>query len=220
MMRFLILIFLSLISIQCHNYDKSLTAFYYWKTHFNLSETEKKCLAENQVKKLYVRYFDIGINTETNQAFPISPIVFKQSTTGFIVVPVVYIKNEVMLSKSLNIAELAIKTSNFIQQINTKNNIKINEIQLDCDWTLASKDNYLQFVNLFKKETNKKLSATIRLHQIKYFKKTSIPNVDEGVLMYYNMGKIAPDSLNSIYDKNIAERYLKSIKKPVLELSQ
>jgi hypothetical protein len=30
--------------------------------------------------------------------------------------------------------------------------------------------------------------------------------------MYYNMGKIAPDSLNSIYDRNIANRYLSSLK--------
>jgi len=36
--------------------------------------------------------------------------------------------------------------------------------------------------------------------------------------MYYNMGTIANDSLNSIYDQKISERYLKSLKKYPLHL--
>lgn len=117
-----------------------------------------------------------------------------------------------MLDKKLNVLDLAKKTNSFIGQINSKNKITIQEIQIDCDWTLESKDNYMRFIEAFKKVSNKKLSATIRLHQIKYFKKTEIPKVDRGVLMYYNMGKIAVDSLNSIYDSDIANRYLKSLK--------
>jgi hypothetical protein len=128
------------------------------------------------------------------------------------IIPVVYIKNKVMLDPKLNVMDLAQKTNSFIEQINQKNNIRIKEIQIDCDWTLSSKDNYLRFIEAFRKVSAKKLSATIRLHQIKYFNKTKIPNVDRGVLMYYNMGKIAADSLNSIYDRNIANRYLSSLK--------
>jgi hypothetical protein len=83
---------------------------------------------------------------------------------------------------------------------------------------LTSKNNYLKFIERFKQLSKKKLSATIRLHQVKYFRKTKIPNVDSGVLMYYNMGTIANDSLNSIYSQKIAERYLKSLKKYPLHL--
>lgn len=36
--------------------------------------------------------------------------------------------------------------------------------------------------------------------------------------MYYNMGTIATDSLNSIYNKKIAEKYLESLKKYPLHL--
>jgi len=131
---------------------------------------------------------------------------------------VVYIKNKVMLKQNIDIEDLAQKTVKLINEINDKNKIDSKEIQIDCDWTLSSKDNYLQFIALFKKLSQKKISATIRLHQIKYFKKTKIPNVDSGVLMYYNMGVVAPDSLNSIYDKKIADRYLKSLKKYPLHL--
>ncbi|MGQ7945643.1 hypothetical protein [Flavobacterium sp. WC2509] len=197
---------------SCQQQEKPIISFYYWKTIFRLSPKEKNCLANNQVKRLYIRYFDIDLSPQNQKPFPKTPIRFEDRTSGFEIIPVVYIKNKVMLDPKLNILELAQKTNNFIQQINSKNNIKIQEIQIDCDWTLESKDNYLRFIESFKKVSNKKLSATIRLHQIKYFKKTKIPNVDRGILMYYNMGKIAPDSLNSIYDRNIANRYLASLK--------
>jgi hypothetical protein len=197
---------------SCQQKEQPVISFYYWKTIFRLSPKEKNCLTANQVKRLYIRYFDIDINSKTEKAYPRSPIRFEETTVGFEIIPVVYIKNQVMLDSNVNILDLAQKTNSFINQINLKNNISIQEIQIDCDWTLASKEAYLKFIETFKKVSNKKLSATIRLHQIKYFKQTKIPNVDRGVLMYYNMGKIAPDSLNSIYDRNIANRYLSALK--------
>lgn len=204
---FIICLFLS-----CQQKEKPTISFYYWKTIFRLSPKEKNTLSTNQVKRLYIRYFDIDLSPETQKAYPKSPIRFEETTSNFEIIPVIYIKNKVMLNPKLNVLDLSKKINNFIQQINVKNNINVQEIQIDCDWTLTSKDNYLRFIEVFKKVSNKKLSATIRLHQIKYFEKTKIPNVDRGVLMYYNMGKIAPDSLNSIYDRNIANRYLSSLK--------
>lgn len=185
---------------------------------FKFSNTEKEVLNENNVQKLYVRYFDIGLHPETNFPIPISPIRFEENPKEYAIVPVVFIQNKVMLQTSLDVENLAQKTFDFIEQINSKNKIDCREIQIDCDWTLNSKDKYLKFIEVFKKLSKKKLSATIRLHQVKYFKKTKIPNVDSGVLMYYNMGSIAPDSLNSIYDQKVAERYLKSLKKYPLHL--
>ncbi|EJG01460.1 hypothetical protein [Flavobacterium sp. F52] len=185
---------------------------------FKFSNTEKEVLNENNVQKLYVRYFDIGLHPETNFPIPISPIRFEENPKEYAIVPVVFIQNKVMLQTSLDVENLAQKTFDFIEQINSKNKIDCREIQIDCDWTLNSKEKYLKFIEVFKKLSKKKLSATIRLHQVKYFKKTKIPNVDSGVLMYYNMGSIAPDSLNSIYDQKVAERYLKSLKKYPLHL--
>lgn len=197
--------------ISCQQQEQPIISFYYWKTIFRLSPKEKNALTENQVKRLYIRYFDIDLSPQTQKPYPRTPIRFEDTAYNFEIIPVVYIKNKVMLNKKLDVMNLAENTNNFIQQINLKNKISIQEIQIDCDWTLESKDNYLRFIKVFRKVSNKKLSATIRLHQIKYFKKTKIPNVDRGVLMYYNMGKIAPDSLNSIYDHNIASRYLSSL---------
>ena len=60
----------------------------------------------------------------------------------------------------------------------------------------------------FKKEFPYQLSATIRLHQVKYREETGVPPVDYGVLMYYNMGRITATGANSIYDRSTALRYL------------
>jgi hypothetical protein len=204
--------------IGCSKNDKPIIAFYYWKTVFRLSETEKEVLKDNSVKKLYIRYFDIGLHPKTTEPIPVSSIHFQENVSEFEIVPVVFIQNKVMLKRNIDIDDLAEKVLHLVNEINTKNEIKCNEIQIDCDWTLASKDNYLKFIERFKKLSHKKLSATIRLHQVKYFRKTKIPNVDSGVLMYYNMGTIAPDSVNSIYNHKIAEKYLKSLKKYPLEL--
>jgi len=202
----------------CSKNDTPVISFYYWKTIFKFSEKEKEVLEENKVNKLYLRYFDIGLHPKSKFPIPISPIRFGENPKKYQIVPVVFIQNKVMLQPKLDVKDLAQKTFDFIEQINSKNKITCQEIQIDCDWSLESKNNYLKFIEVFKQLSKKKLSATIRLHQVKYFKKTKIPNVDSGVLMYYNMGTIAPDSLNSIYDQKVAARYLKSLKKYPLHL--
>jgi hypothetical protein len=215
--KFLLIVFLQMVFFSCNREVKPTISFYYWKTVFKISNIEKQTIQNCQVRKLYVRYFDIDLD-KNDLPFPKSPIHFKDSTTGFSIVPVIYIKNQVLLSKKNDSKDLAIKTNSFINQINSKNKINIEEIQIDCDWTLSSKQNYLDFITSIKKISGKKISATIRLHQIKYFKKTGFPKVDNAVLMYYNMGTIQLDSLNSIYDKSIADNYLQSLNKYPLQL--
>lgn len=212
------LVFFVFLLIACSKNDKPIVAFYYWKTIFRLSEKEKEVLKDYNVTKLYVRYFDIGLHPKTTGPIPLSPIHFREDIAKFDIVPVVFIQNKVMLNSNLDVDELAEKTLHLVNEINSKNKINCSEIQIDCDWTLASKENYLKFIDQFKKLSHKKLSATIRLHQVKYFRKTKIPNVDSGILMYYNMGTIGTDSINSIYNHQIAEKYLESLKKYPLHL--
>ncbi|SEH93912.1 hypothetical protein SAMN02927937_02258 [Paenimyroides aquimaris] len=187
--------------------EKISTAFYFWRTTFSLTETEQQYLKDLDVKKLYIRYFDVAL--QNNEAIPVAPIVFNQKPEGYNVVPVVYIKNEVFLQNS-SADSLAVKVYNYIQQINKSANVSVNEIQFDCDWSLKSKQNYFQFIEEFKK-LHPNLSATIRLHQIKYPEKTGIPSVKTGVLMYYNMGVINSGDDNSIYSQKTAKNYINSL---------
>lgn len=190
-------------------------SLYYWKTNFQLTETEKQYLNDLDVTKLYIRYFDISLKDSI--AIPVAPVVFNQNVEAYEVVPVVYIKNEVFLQNGAA-DSLAVKVYNYIQQINKSANVSVDEIQFDCDWSLKSKQNYFQFLEEFKK-LHPSLSATIRLHQIKYPDKTGIPDVDKGVLMYYNMGVISSGDNNSIYDRSVAQRYIKSLQNYSLPLN-
>ena len=52
-------------------------SFYYWKTNFQLTETEKQYLNDLDVAKLYIRYFDISLKDSI--AIPVAPVVFNQN---------------------------------------------------------------------------------------------------------------------------------------------
>ncbi len=195
--------------------EKVNTAFYFWRTTFALTQTEKQYLNDLDVTKLYIRYFDISLKDSI--AIPVAPVVFNDEVKDYEVVPVVYIKNEVFLQNGAA-DSLAAKVYSYIQQINKSADVSVNEIQFDCDWSLKSKQNYFQFIEEFKK-LHPNLSATIRLHQIKYPEKTGIPSVKTGVLMYYNMGVINAGEDNSIYSQKIAKNYINSLQNYKLPLN-
>ena len=79
--------------ISCGKNEKPIVAFYYWKTIFKLSQTEQEVLRDNDVSKLYIRYFDIGLQPKTQEPIPISPIRFKENLDQFDIVPVIFIQN-------------------------------------------------------------------------------------------------------------------------------
>ncbi len=182
---------------------------YFWKTNFKLKNTETSFLKENEVKKIYVRYFDIGLKEQT--PIPISPIEFKDKNyNNYQIIPVVYIKNEVF-KIPINPQKLAEKTADYISQINKKHHISIKEIQIDCDWSLKTKKRYFEFINQLKTVSKAEISTTIRLHQVKFYRKTGIPPVKKGVLMYYNIGELTFEE-NSIYNSSVAQKYIKHLK--------
>jgi len=87
---------------------------------------------------------------------------------------------------------------------------KPREIQLDCDWTAETRDRFFSLLRNLREglAPGTVLSATLRLHQVKYAKMTGIPPVDRGMLMFYNFQ--APDQINAnnaILDLKVGESY-------------
>src|SRR5690606_21707520 len=185
----------------CHHGKTPDISFYYWKTAFEIGDIERKVITENEVSRLYVRYFDVGM--ENGESAPIGILHVDSFPAGITIIPVVFIKNEVFKHPQ---DSLAIQVQQLITAINNKTGISPQEVQFDCDWTETTKDAYFSFLRTFKKESGLALSATIRLHQLKYRTRSGIPPADRGVLMYYNMGKIG-GATNSVYDKETAARY-------------
>ena len=184
---------------------------YYWKTFFRLEAPAQQFLQDYHIQRLYVRYCDIILRE--GEAVPDAPV--EMDTThlkGKEIVPVIYIKNEVFLNREVSVEQLSERLSQYIAQINRTYKLSVSEVQLDCDWSLKSRERYFEFVQRFKAQNPYRLSATIRLHQVKYHHTTGIPPVEEGVLMYYNMGKITATGANAIYDRATAQKYLSALR--------
>ena len=93
---------------------------------------------------------------------------------------------------------------------------------MDCDWSTVTKDKYFHLINKLNELTDSEkvsVTTTIRLHQVKYFEKTGVPPVKRGTLMFYNMSDVSNiRTRNSIYDEDIAKRYLVNFDKYPLKL--
>ncbi|MFW2441985.1 hypothetical protein ACN4FT_04245 [Aliarcobacter butzleri] len=160
-------------------------SFYSWENSFE---------EQNINEKLYIKVLDINFSTKLE----LLKTNIKETPKNFI--PVIYITNETMKNVDYSLVSKAI--------LETLKNYKFDEIQIDCDWSLSTRSNYFNLLEDLKEKLNKTISATIRLHQIKYYTKTGIPPVDYGVLMYYNMSNIGDfDTKNSILDNEIAKKY-------------
>lgn len=209
------LVFLGLFLTQCSS-RKVYPAFYYWRTVFDLSNTERAYLQKLGIKRLYVRYFDIDWNPHTQKAQSIAELQWRtKDLPALQVIPTVFITNRTLLNISYN--SLKKLGNNIANKITKKSkglqNIQINEIQLDCDWSGKTQERFFQLIEILKSKVKSKgithISATIRLHQIKYYEKTGVPPVDRGMLMFYNMGSLdGKNTDNSILDLNIARKYL------------
>ena len=185
---FLSLIIIILFPILFTEDKKIQNSFYHWKNTYDLKNTNEK---------LYIKVLDISFSKKLEY---VSTKFSEEPKNSFI--PTIYITNETM--KKVDYKEIEKLILKQIKRLNTS----FEEIQIDCDWSLTSKSNYFNLLQALKKDTNKTISATIRLHQIKYFKKTGVPPVDYGVLMYYNMSDITDlNTKNSILDNSIAKKY-------------
>ena len=184
LLSFIFLVVSSIFIIQKEKKPLSIS-FYSWENSFD---------EENIKEKLYIKVLDIAYSTKLE----IVTTNIKEAPKDFI--PVVYITNETMKNIDYSLISNAI--------IQGLKKYDFNELQIDCDWSDKSQSNYFNLLKDLKEKSDKTISATIRLHQIKYYTKTGIPPVDYGVLMYYNMSDIADfNTKNSILDNEIAKKY-------------
>jgi hypothetical protein len=196
-------------------------AFYYWKSVFSLDSTEKSAVKQLGIRKLYVKFFDVVWEKESNTAIPAAKV--NMADTGFRsfdIIPVVFISNEVLyyIKDSAAIDKLSANTSDLLEQQMKQTAITPGEIQVDCDWTATTKNAYFQLLRSVKRQLQQQgyrqfvLSATIRLYQCRYLHKTGVPPVDKGLLMCYNMGNLKnPAVTNSILDTGELEQYISSL---------
>lgn len=223
---FTVIIFiLFLISCSKNQPEEITRGVYFWKSNFSLSSEETNWLKEVSIKKLYVRFFDVDWNSEINAPIPVGDVsITIKEIKNIIIVPVVFITNRTLINISDSL--ISDMSYNIYKKIFNKfsffKNQSVEEIQLDCDWTESTKEKYfniIEHLNLLCKEKKIEITATIRLHQVKYFETTGVPPVSKGVLMFYNMSDVSDiTTINSIFDETVAKRYLVNFDRYPLDL--
>lgn len=185
--------------------------FYHWDTNGNLNSTDKSYLESLQSKKIYIHLFDVEWDESSKKAVATNKLN-SIDPSDFEYIPVVYLTNELFINspmpKLLALADSIHHLSSlYIKQALGQN---LNEIQIDVDWTPKSRLKYFKFLERLK-EKDIAVSATLRLHQYKYYKKTGVPPVDYISLMFYNMGDLSNiNESNSILNLAEAKKYLGS----------
>ena len=193
-------------------------AFYFWKTRYALSGADSSILQKTNAHKLYLRFCDVDWSGAEQKILPRAPLDFVQPPdTSLRYVPVVFITARTLahLPDSTAVQALAKNIAQLVSAMCKGASIRPAEVQLDCDWTATKQEVYFALLRALKRQPSlekKTLTATIRLHQLKYVAKSGVPPVDRGMLMCYNMGNTRkPGPHNSILDVEEAEEYLANV---------
>lgn len=222
---FLLALLLIVMLADCQ--DRESTApprrsVYCWQTTFSPNDSIVAAFIRREhITHIYLRYFDVVLTNGTpmpNASLNVTGRVPK----GVTVTPVVYITNDCMkaIGPSHTQAEdLAGKILKRIRQMTSTLQLgPINELQIDCDWTVTTRRTYFDFLSALRDmahEQHMQVSTTIRFHQLTQ----PVPPADRGVLMAYNTGDVR-DIHNRYPILDIADvkpylRYLATYKLPL-----
>jgi len=135
-------------SLYIFSLPKIEYSFYHWKSSYNVDISKKH-------PPKYIKVLDISFaRTLILKRTLFQTLPSKKS------VAVVYIDNPLwfkMRAKTM--------VAKVLEEMPLKN---YSEIQVDCDWTERTKVSYFKFLKRLKEQSKKRISATIRLHQVKY----------------------------------------------------
>lgn len=202
---------LLLIVLSSCNSRESLNdenAVYYWRTEWRLDSLERSFLSRYDVRRVYCRYFDVVIDdTDDSEPHPNATISFVDSVPSDLeIIPTVYITEACMHRRHEGLAEKVVRR--LVQMNETHDVVGVKEIQMDCDYTVQSRQLYYDFladVRRIAADHGLRLSTTIRLHQLSM----PVPPVDYGVLMIYNTGDPRRfEERNPILDLRDVQPYL------------
>ncbi len=186
-----------------------IPAFYHWQTKVDINDFEQRYLDSSQ--KIYIKFFDIDLVEKQLQT---KAIVNFKTIPQQAIVPTVFITNRSLIGRSVaEVDTLANRIALKIKGLSFQNGIKYNEVQFDCDWSQQTQKRYFRLLKQLKIHFKTQvISATIRLHQVKFTSITGIPPVDRGMLMCYNMDDWKKVSTkNSIFNPAVLEKYADKI---------
>ena len=188
---------------------------YFWKSVFRLNDSETAFLRDHNVKRLYVKMFDVATDRDWDSGeigvFPIATTRFVSSVPeGVSVIPTVYITLDALKRSAGNEEVLATRIVERVLAMASFHKLgPVGMVQFDCDWTSSTRSSYFLLCEKAREMLKEKgigLSGTVRLHQVA---EKDYP-FDHSVLMLYNTGSVKnPQTRNSIIDCEDVGKYLK-----------
>ncbi|WP_308273356.1 hypothetical protein [Prevotella sp.] len=208
---------LLLVSCRKDEAKTSMRSVYYWSTTLNMDSTKMAFIKKYSILRMYLRYFDV-VNDEAGRAMPNATLSFATKVPqGIDIVPTVFVMPECLRHDRHHLARLIVRRVLQMSQTNDVHNVR--EIQIDCDWTLSTRQLYDDFMRAMLNECHSRglqLSSTIRLHQLSQLP----PPADRGVLMMYNTGDATNIKCHKpILDMRDAAPYLQYLAQYRLPLS-
>jgi hypothetical protein len=225
----MLLIFSVVLLAGCSHNETSVTrGLYYWKSNqTGLSESDVAMLKSLKTEKLYVKFFEVaphevfGTAPEAKILLDVYPGEIDTATE---IIPTVFIRNEALKNQSqAQIDTLAgnilFLTEKYYCERFSMLKKPYKELQIDCDWTPSTKDNYFRLLKKIKTAGHKTLSCTLRLYPYKYSGIMGVPPVDKATLMCYNLiHPLAYENKNSILETRELEAYLRGVENYPLHL--
>ena len=181
-------------------------ALYHWQTTLDLTDYELRRLDSLGTQRLYVKAFDVDVVGGEAQPSARLRVTRAEQLAPFEFVPTVFITNRTFQAASVDVDTLAARMHRLLLAL-TESLPRVVGYQIDCDWSGSTRERYFAFLTRLQDLTDLPVSATIRLHQLRYPERTGVPPVASGVLMYYNTGDLT-EADNSILDNATAEQYL------------
>ena len=202
---------------SCSERGEQMNAVYYWSTTFKTDSIQMAFFHDNNIRKLYLRFFDV-VPTDDGSVMPNASVRFASPVpNGVDIVPVVYIVNGCFQQSCPTLDSLILQR--VLQMCETHDIAQVHELQIDCDWTSRTRKTYMDFLQRLRSRAAKQgviISATIRLHQLG----EAPPPVDRGVLMMYNTGDVTRlDCEHPILDMKDAAPYLRKLSQYDLPLA-
>ena len=179
---------------------------YCWQTTFAPNDSTVAAFIRHQrITHIYLRYSDVVMTNGT--PMPNASVnVVGRVPKGVTVTPVVYITNDCMKAIGQNHTEATDLANKILRRVGQMTSTlqlgPVNELQIDCDWTITTRRSYFDFLSTLRNlahDQRLQLSTTIRFHQLTQ----PVPPADRGVLMAYNTGDV----------RNINNRY------PILDIA-
>ena len=191
-------------------------AMYFWRTTLRLDSAERNFLTDNSITRLYLRFFDV-VNDAERGPVPNATLMFPEDTDqtlipkGIECIPVVFVLPECLKGKTAPEELAALIVKRVADMCQTHDLPAPREVQIDCDWTMSTRDRFYKLMEAVTSEAhsrNMATSVTVRLHQLS----DEPPVADYGTLMVYNTGSLSsPDKGNPILSASAIEPFLKFV---------